>query len=103
MIVIQRADVVGDLALKKYGGELQLAKAFEEMGELIVALSRIENGGIKTNSVIDEIADVTIMLRQLRSMFGPDAVDERIKFKLDRLLNKIQGTQTENVPPDETI
>src|SRR5690606_37967460 len=58
-------------------------KAIEEMGELIGILSKqLTDASVAPEKIIDEIADVFIMSHQLRLLFGDEAVDNRILFKL---------------------
>ena len=78
-------------AIKKYGGEPQMRMAMEECAELIVALSHHLRARCQIADVISEIADVEIMIEQLKLIF--DAFDEvgrertrkveRLRMKLD--------------------
>lgn len=78
-------------ALKAYGPYCQTIKSIEEMAELTVALSKQAFGGA-TSSVIDEIADVLIMTNQLKLIYGEAEVDERVKFKIERLRQRLSQT-----------
>ena len=77
------------LAVHHYGAEHQKKKAIEEMGELITAISREQDGRATTEQVITEIADVQIMMRQLALIYGIDAVANEIDRKQRRLLRRI--------------
>ena len=77
------------LAVHHYGAEHQKKKAIEEMGELITAISREQDGRATTEQVITEIADVTIMMRQLALIYGIDAVANEIDRKQRRLLRRM--------------
>ena len=77
------------LAVHHYGAEHQKKKAIEEMGELITAISREQDGRATTEQVITEIADVQIMMRQLALIYGIDAVAKEIDRKQRRLLRRI--------------
>lgn len=63
----------------------------EEMSELIKALLKLRRFGNTSlepalvADVIEEIADVGIVLDQMRIYFSPAAVDKQKQFKLDRL------------------
>lgn len=81
-------DPVAEKAVQHFGYTAQLAKSIEELSELILAIAKAHNGG-SCVSVIDEIADVTIMVRQLRIIYGKDLVDQRIEYKLGRLMDRI--------------
>ena len=77
------------LAVHHYGAEHQKKKAIEEMGELITAISREQDGRATTEQVITEIADVTIMMHQLALIYGIDAVANEIDRKQRRLLRRM--------------
>ena len=70
-------------AIYTYGAEHQQIKALEELGELIQAISRSILG--QEHNVEEEIADVEIMLVQLRMMFTAKDIDEMKMKKLERL------------------
>lgn len=70
-------------AIDLEGKQFQIDLMEEEAGELIIALARLRRG--RESNVIEEIADVLIMASQMRTMFGPDAVDSVIAFKMERL------------------
>jgi len=82
-------------AIARWGAELQTVKACEELAELIRALSRVTLAaktaapGIEYNAawdnVLEEIADVEIMLAQLRIIFDDKDVDGIRAGKLRRL------------------
>lgn len=89
-LLMSRADAVGEKAVFKWGITAQRIKAIEELGELSAALSRYMNAqDISGDAVVEEIADVIIMSRQLRSIFGRARVDEAIAMKLDRLERRL--------------
>ncbi len=76
--------------LDKWGSEAQYDQMIEECAELIAALKHYKRGRIGENEVIEELADVTLMLGQLSWMLGTEKVDQAITAKLsklDRLLN----------------
>ncbi len=52
-------------ALDAWGGEAQVGMVQEECAELIVVLNKYNRGQATVGAIIDEIADVDIMLRQL--------------------------------------
>lgn len=85
-------------AVIQWGEKAQAIKACEEMGELTTQLcKRLNNSPTTDEAVIDEIADVLIMAFQMRSIFGLEAVDERIDYKLERLLTAL--IRFKDVPP----
>ena len=79
-------------ALTKYGIDKQTDMMIEEMSELTKALLKLRRftGNISlapalAANVIEEIADVSIVLEQMRIYFSPTAVDKQKQYKLDRL------------------
>lgn len=84
-----KAKSVPMLALHHYGAEHQKKKAIEEMGELITAMSREQDGRATPEEVITEIADVQIMVLQLAYIYGLDKVIEEIDRKERRLIRRM--------------
>ena len=88
------------LAVNHYGPEHQKRKAIEEMGELITALSREQDGRATPEQVITEIADVHLMVRQLMVIYGLDACMKEYDRKQRRLLRRMDketgGDYTKN-------
>ena len=78
-------------AIHRYGEAAQIDMAVEEMAELTKALCKVKRatpGATTTaavSNVIEEIADVQIMLDQLRLIFAR-STDEVEEDKLRRLL-----------------
>ncbi|MFK5927107.1 MAG: antitoxin [Desulfuromusa sp.] len=75
--------------LDKWGEDAQYDQMVEECAELITALKHFRRGKVDQQAVIDEIADVTLMLGQLTWMFGTELVDKAVqkkRQKLNRLL-----------------
>jgi NTP pyrophosphatase (non-canonical NTP hydrolase) len=63
-------------ALDQWGIAAQVGQTVEECAELIVALQKYINRTPKPDTlenIIDEIADVEMMLAQMRLVFGIDA------------------------------
>lgn len=76
-------------AIDTYGSDAQMLMAIEEMSELTKAICKYfrSNDSRATESIIEEMADVKIMLAQLEIMFGsPTAVE---KEKLERLAGRL--------------
>lgn len=77
-------------AVEKYGPGAQWMKAIEELGELIRALARADD----PDNIAEEMADVEIMLGQLRIILGNDADVERWKAKkLQRLNQRLHAAE----------
>lgn len=69
--------------------------AIEECSELVKAILKLRRSDEKTaetrEAVIDEIADVQIMLSQLEIIFNCVAeVEDRIDFKINRQMGRIK-------------
>lgn len=78
------------VALRKNGLETQLVKAIEEMSELTKEICKIKCGQGSHAALADEIADVTIMLEQLKLFFDiRDLVDDHVDMKIHRLQERI--------------
>jgi len=84
-------------AIAKFGPDIQIYVATEEMGELIQALSkylRSDNPSPQLlDNIVEEIADVTIMLNQLLCIFQENDKHFQTVFnsKLKRLSDKIDS------------
>jgi hypothetical protein len=91
-------------AIDHFGVLKQLAKAEEELLELLTELVKMRNGASNDSEIVSEIADVTNMCEQLRLIFGPSRVDAAIDFKLTRLSKRIDTQQSSRLstPPVES-
>lgn len=71
---------------KKYGETAQLVVAIEELSELQKELCKDIRGKGKRENIIEEIADVSIMLEQLYLIYQIDSqeVNKVINKKLER-------------------
>lgn len=67
-------------AVAMFGATKQIDIAIEEMAELTQALSKFKRG--KIHNVEEEIADVEIMIEQLKIIFNADKYE---RFKHDKL------------------
>lgn len=78
-------------AINRYGVKLQLLVVIEEMSELTKEICKFFRGGDNLDKIAEETADVTIMLEQLRLIFGLNdkvcaAMDEKVeRLAVDRL------------------
>lgn len=79
-------------ALSTWGKEAQIAMVFEEMSELQKELCKHLRGKDTTQGIAEEIADVEIMLCQMKLLFGIESlVKERRGDKVTRLLERLEG------------
>lgn len=78
-------------AIEVYGADLQKQVAIEEMSELIKEICKDFRGKGNKHFIIEEIADVQIMLQQLLIIYGISTVELSIatKLKLDRLEKRL--------------
>ena len=77
--------------LNYYGYEAQTIQAIEEMAELSKELCKYLNGRGKSEKVIEEMADVQIMLNQLKLLFyvEDDELEKEMQYKVARTLGRI--------------
>lgn len=85
-------------AWNRWGSNAQILLAIEEMGELIQVLSKHLNGRLDHThhqQLLDEIADVQIMVEQLAYQIDPDGVEDTVEVKLKRLQERLNYQQQE--------
>lgn len=93
----ENRDIVFRRCICEYGTQPQVDVAIEEMSELIKALLkwRRAKGAELTaarDNIIDEIADVRIMCRQMEILFQAEwEVERRIDFKVDRQRKRLDA------------
>lgn len=79
-------------ALEKWGAEVQICMVFEEMAELQKELCKYKRGNVNFHSIAEEIADVEIMLGQMKILFGIEGAVENFKeYKLERLKERLKS------------
>lgn len=95
--VMERNDALKKI-IDTYGNQSQIDIAIEEMSELTKALMkyrRMEAAGSETmdvwaDGVAEEMADVSIMLEQLKMIFKNEfSVDKFIDYKINRQIKRI--------------
>ena len=77
---------------RHYGYKVQARQLIEEMAELTQAICKIERYGFTdetSDHLVEELADVSIMVRQLNILIGKEKVDAEIKKKINRQLKRI--------------
>jgi len=87
-------------ALETWGRDLQITLAQEECAELIKALCKFKRTG-QTVDVIEEAADVFIMVEQLKLIFGEWHVENAVERKLSRLKERLGIEDEETEENDE--
>jgi NTP pyrophosphatase (non-canonical NTP hydrolase) len=81
-----------DKAISKWGKHAQLLMVLEEMSELQKEiLKNINRGKDNIDDIIDETADVEIMLDQMKYIYGIDEdVAKRIPLKLKKVKARLE-------------
>jgi len=99
-------------ALETWGSAAQIEMIIEECLELALALQQAKRASKDPKEmeckILDEIADVTIMISQAWLLFPEDRLRQRVAFKMDRLnktLDKLENgkkpIQNEGTDPDQ--
>lgn len=77
--------------LDRWGEEAQYDQAVEECAELIAVLKHFRRSKVDEGAVIDELADVVLMVGQLSYMFGEEKVEEAVRQKVAKLRGLLAG------------
>lgn len=80
-------------AVETFGSSNQMIKAVEEMSELTFELAKTLTNLEMDRAplgIIEEIADVEIMLDQLKLIYGKDRIELQRSIKLNRLRRKLE-------------
>ena len=73
-------------AVRTFGEYSQCVKAMEECGELVHALARkVLDQDPDLDNICEEIADVEILMEQMRVIFGDAFIDKWKHKKLEKL------------------
>ena len=80
-----------EMAIESYGHTPQKIVAMEELSELIKEISKDLRGQGKIENILEEMADVIVMLEQLKVMYGLTIYDiqEAVDKKLERLEKRL--------------
>ena len=82
------------MAIRKFGAEAQERQAVEECAELITAISHKQRD--REHNIEEEIADVEIMLEQLKIINNcHDKVKSIKSFKIKRLYNRVFNVRSD--------
>lgn len=80
-----------------YGTAHQLVKLCEECGELIQQAAKCYDKGIPYNDdMIEEIADIIVMIRQFETVMSQpdrDLLEDQVVYKLRRQLDRIESEE----------
>ena len=78
-------------AIAAYGATCQVDQLCEECAELIVAVNHMRRGRITPADLIEELADVEIMLDQMKLIFPEGEWAAHREAKLERLKNRLEA------------
>ena len=83
-------------AIRKNGKAMQTVVAIEEMSELQKELTKFIRGKGNRDNLIEEVADVLVMITQIQLMYHiPDDEVERIMhLKLNRLKERMEQDES---------
>jgi len=84
-IILQRA-------IDLWGEKAQRELIIEESLELGLALMKLRRSGDpeeQMKDVIDEVADMKIMVAQAELLYGKEAIDKRVEYKMNRLVGRL--------------
>ena len=82
-------DAVLRKAIDAYGKESQIKMMIEGMSELTKELCKCFRGEADTDHILEEMADVQIMLDQMKMIFGDTS--EMEKAKVERLKGRLKA------------
>ena len=79
-------EIIYRKAFERFGKFNQITVAIEELSELQKELCKVLRGNMNIENVVEEIADVEIMIEQLHIMFNADRDIDKVKAqKIERL------------------
>lgn len=81
-------------AIELFGPESQQLMTIGEIGEFLQLYGRMTQGRATRQEWISEIADVTIMMRQMALLNGIEEVNAMIAHKVERLQQRIDALLT---------
>lgn len=76
--------------LRTFGADSQKTMVIEECSELINALAKARRNRVTDKDIVTEIADVQIMIWQMKEVYGHDAVDAEVESKMKRLAARLE-------------
>lgn len=88
-----KTDEIIEKTIEKNGKNIQCVVAMEEMSELQKEMSKAIRGKDNRENIIEEIADVEIMIKQIMRMFEitPHEVNDQVKKKIKRMEERLNG------------
>ena len=86
-------DTIAILCISKWGENEQIRQTIEECAELIVELSKKDRviNGSSEDDICNELADVEIMLNQMRHIYDGKQIDKIKNRKLKKLNKRVSS------------
>ena len=84
-------------AISKWGVSAQKKMLMEEIGELLSAVGKFDRMRVEEKDVITELADVSIMVEQMATLFGYEAFEKEREYKLNRLKERLEKVKVWSV------
>jgi NTP pyrophosphatase (non-canonical NTP hydrolase) len=88
-------------AIQIHSEDQQCEMIIEECIELALALQKLKrkrgDPEEKLKNVIDEIADVSVMIKQAQIIFDSEKIQERIDYKMNRLEKRLDVYDNPNL------
>lgn len=80
-------------AISTFGENAQISKLCEECAELVTAVLHRRDHRDTNDHVAEEMADVTLMMVQMRIIFGisEEEIDKWMAYKLERLRERLEN------------
>lgn len=78
-------------AISVHGEVHQMRKAQEECGELVAAINQYLDFRIDDNALASEVADVEIMIEQMRIILGEEKINAAKAYKINRLIKMMNN------------
>lgn len=86
--LLSTPDLIYQAARDKWGVEPQIDMLVEECAELIAETNRFRRKRVDISSWLEELADVEIMIEQMRVIFSSEVIDKIKRKKLTRLAER---------------
>lgn len=91
--MIQNEIDIYNRALNVYGYNAQRLMLIEEIGELLNAIAKLPRARATIDDVIEELADVAIMIDQMAFYWGWSEFHTKKEMKLERLQERLKKHQ----------
>lgn len=91
--MIQKEIDIYNRALNVYGYNAQRLMLIEEIGELLNAIAKLPRARTTIDNVIEELADVAIMVNQIAFYWGWSDFNTIKEIKLERLQERLNKHQ----------